>query len=72
MGDHPGPPLTIKLFSLSLCDEISNGRSNRPAEACHLSHHLMHGVDGGGMTQTGDGLHLLNGGAQLHADWGRA
>jgi hypothetical protein len=53
-------------------NEIRHGRPGRPAEACRLSHHLIHGVDDGGMAQPGDGLYLLNGDVQLHADWGRA
>jgi hypothetical protein len=42
-------------------NEIRHGRPDRPAEACRLSHHLIHGVEGGWMTQPGDGLHLFNG-----------
>jgi hypothetical protein len=53
-------------------NEIRHGRPDRPAEACRLSHHLIHGVDGSGMTLSGDDLHLLNGYVQLHADWGHA
>lgn len=32
-------------------NELHHGRPDRPAGACRLNYYLIHGVDGGGMTQ---------------------
>jgi hypothetical protein len=53
-------------------DEIRHGDADRPAELARLGHDLIGGVLALGSADLGNGLHLLDGLEELHADGDRA